>query len=131
MKNEKMEIYLMYWPPHSKSFPHDHGASFGVGTVISGKLTEVRYELDAWGFPQFKSEASAPAGSTFHIARGEIHALENRTDQPLITLHVYVPPIKGMKTYDLDMRVIRVVRDDCGAWRPNQEHQIIAEEKIS
>ncbi len=41
----------------------------------------------------------------------------------LLTLHLYAPPISGMKVYDLEKCAACVVSDDCGAWWPEDQKQ--------
>lgn len=48
----------------------------------------------------------------------------------LITLHLYAPPITGMKVYDLEKCAACVVSDDCGAWWPDDLRQQVKEIKL-
>ncbi|MGM1006165.1 MAG: hypothetical protein ACQEW2_03745 [Bacillota bacterium] len=45
----------------------------------------------------------------------------------LVTLHLYSPPITGMKVYNLEKCAACVVSEDCGAWWPEEQRQKVRE----
>ena len=42
-----------------------------------------------------------------------------------VTVHIYAPPITLMKVYDLERCSVCVVSDDCGAWWPTDQRQLL------
>ena len=52
-------------------------------------------------------------------------------EKGLVTLHLYSPPISGMKVYDLEKCAACLVSDDCGAWWPEEQRQKIKEIRLN
>lgn len=119
--NDNMDVILMCWPPHSKSSIHDHDESSCWVVVVEGEAHEVQYGMPQVDRKFIESEMKSPSGArgrcgplkvsseyklhtagvTSTYANNEIglHRVENRSDLPAYTLHVYAPPLKKMKIY--------------------------------
>ncbi|MEU9102159.1 cysteine dioxygenase family protein [Streptomyces sp. NPDC048361] len=83
------EVWILSWVPGQGSGAHDHGASSGVLTVLSGALTE-RTERGA---------RTLTAGSQRIFAPGYVHEVANDSLEPAVSLHVYYPGLTDMPTH--------------------------------
>jgi len=101
VRREFYELLVLTWMPGQGSVAHDHSGSLCGLKVLQGNLTEQLYE-------------SGPDGQvrpTFlcHLAAGEIivdpglvvHSLANPagSDQLLVTVHIYSPPLPEVRRY--------------------------------
>ena len=64
-------------------------------------------------------------GSMVVAPRSTIHQMSSVSYQPLVTVHVYCPPVSKMKVFDPTHDLEMTVSDDCGAWFPKDERQIV------
>eukprot|EP00936_MAST-01D_sp_MAST-1D-sp1_P001996 g1996.t1 len=125
--NEHMDVILMHWPAGSRSTIHDHEDSSCWVNIVDGSVHEVQYAVPRLDRKFLEAEARDPATATGHCgplkqlsvtqldthgcvhtyANNDIglHRVENRTDAPAATLHVYAPPLKKMRIYTEDGRV--------------------------
>ncbi|MEU7277909.1 cysteine dioxygenase family protein [Streptomyces sp. NPDC045431] len=126
-----IEILAMNWASHRPCAPHDHGHSFGWINVMAGTVRHTLYTLDQDDIPVSFLTRDEPCGSRYFAPRGMIHSMENPTDDLTVTLHLYAPPITGMRVYDLERCAACVVSDDCGAWWPDEQRQLVREIKLS
>ena len=119
--NEYMDVLLMCWPPHSTSSIHDHEEASCWVTLVSGRVHEVQYAMPTFDRKFVQSQMRNPTGavgrcgplrvtsvselsahgSSSTYANNEIglHRVENRTDQPAYTLHVYAPGLRKMTIF--------------------------------
>jgi SAM-dependent methyltransferase/quercetin dioxygenase-like cupin family protein len=126
----ELEILVMNWAALRECAPHDHGFSFGWVHVLAGTLNHTLYTLDQRDVPVMFGRRLEHAGGRYFAPRGLVHSMGNPTDETTVTLHVYAPPITGMKVYDLAKCAACVVSDDCGAWWPDEQRQIVRRIKI-
>ncbi len=99
--SEACEVLLFVWLPGQRSRIHDHSGSACAVRVVSGHVTETRYE-------QFNGEVH-PAGTTV-LPEGsvtcsfddDIHRVSNEDDagRILVTLHAYSPPLSQFRVYE-------------------------------
>jgi len=117
-----MEVLLMCWPPHTRSSLHCHDGSSCWVAAVEGVVHEVQYIEPAYdkGFiaSQLRDPTGAvgacgalrvlnvqpigmPATPTTAYTNNSVglHRIENRTDQPALTLHVYAPRLRKMKIF--------------------------------
>lgn len=88
------EMLLLCWLPGQKTLIHDHGGSKGVSVVMSGELTEVRYNWKGHGSKLSKKGTRSLKKSDFAVEYNDtIHMVENRGGVPAISLHLYSPPL--------------------------------------
>ncbi|MCP1358530.1 cysteine dioxygenase [Aneurinibacillus migulanus] len=97
--SKDIEVIVLHFPNHSITDIHDHGDSIGCGIVVEGELTEFSYVINKEGTPELVSKSSAREKEFFHISERHIHAMANEKDERLITLHVYSPPLNGIKYF--------------------------------
>jgi len=90
-RSDTFEVILIGWLPGQKSSLHEHGPSHCVFRVMEGTGQEERYhELSAHtAYQTLEHEA----GELARVIPGEAHIVSNRSDIPLVTLHVYSPPL--------------------------------------
>jgi cysteine dioxygenase len=95
------EVLLLCWRPGQHSPIHDHAGSQCALIVLAGKGTEVRFEREQRGRLQAVSYQPLPTGTVTASVADDLHVLGNWTNPPrnLVSLHVYSPPLDGMKTY--------------------------------
>jgi cysteine dioxygenase len=128
-KSEHVEALVMNWNDRIECSPHDHGDSYGWVAVVGGKTTHKLYKID----PETEMPIIHKVEITkepFFAHKKQIHSMVNNEEEPLVTFHVYAPPIQGMKVYDLERCAACIVSDDCGAWWPEEQRQLVNEIKI-
>jgi cysteine dioxygenase len=123
-QDEYIEVILMNWGANAVSLPHDHGQSEGWVRVLCGSALHGQYR-DEEGEVRRVDEQRIATGTIFHAPVGLVHHMANATAQPLVTLHCYFPPIHRMAVFDLEAARTAIVTDDCGAWWPDSERQIV------
>lgn len=119
---EEFEVLLMCWPAGTKSSIHCHDESSCWVSSVEGQVVEVQYQLPKLDRAFFKQSWKDPTGAvgrcgplkvtnvvtlglpdtpmdTYANNEIGIHRIENRTDQPAITLHVYAPRLRKMKVF--------------------------------
>jgi mannose-6-phosphate isomerase-like protein (cupin superfamily) len=90
-RSEDADAWLIAWPAHHWTTPHDHGASSAAFTVISGELRERTPD---------GVRALSPGAVTF-VAPGAVHDVGTEATTAL-SLHVYSPPLTTMNFLELD-----------------------------
>jgi predicted metal-dependent enzyme (double-stranded beta helix superfamily) len=109
------DAWLIAWPRGGKVDLHDHGASTGAVSVISGVLVEaVPWRDDTGQLSLVRHELQA--GATLGFGPGHVHDVTNESDEHALSLHVYSPALTSMTFYELsgDQLVVRDV-----AWSPD------------
>ncbi|MFC0186756.1 cysteine dioxygenase family protein [Fictibacillus aquaticus] len=125
-KNDDIEMLVMNWS-QLECAPHDHGESHGFIQVLSGSSINTVYELDEKGLPSELFDQIQESGKIFYAPKKGVHKMQAAGGSDLVTLHLYSPPITGMKVYDLEACAVCVVSDDCGAWWPEEQRQKLKE----
>ncbi len=91
---ERFQVLCLGWLPGQGSPVHSHGTSVCAVRILQGVATERLYqstvncevmETRNW----FPGDVTASNGSL-------VHSITNENDQPLVTLHVYSPPLVRM-----------------------------------
>jgi cysteine dioxygenase len=100
-RNDAVEMLVLCWRPGHKTPIHDHNGSHGVVRVHAGVLSESIFSYDQIQGLSFQSGRSCYIGEVTGAGVPDIHRLENAqdSDQDLITIHVYAPPLGVLKTY--------------------------------
>jgi len=88
------DAWLLQWPPRTAVTPHDHGSSQGAFIVVSGELTEVR-----WDGGRRRARTMA-VGDLASIDRGVVHDVIATCPTPSLSVHVYSPPLEVMGFYE-------------------------------
>jgi cysteine dioxygenase len=131
LATEHVEVIAMNWALGRECAPHDHGDSFGWIHVVTGEARHTLFTLDRHGTPLPYLQRQERSGSRYFAPRHQVHSMGNASDaDALMTLHVYTPPIVGMTVYDLERCAACVVSEDCGAWWPAQQRQVVREMRL-
>lgn len=105
LATEHVEIVLILLPPAQESAPHNHGQSFGWEWILSGDLTNVIYTLSEDGHAIRPEQAfTVGAGESCFVAPGEIHAIANRGDVPVVSLNAYSPPLRHCRQFQAEQK---------------------------
>ena len=119
--NEHMDVLFMCWPPGSVSPIHDHSESSCWVALVGGCVHEVQYAMPKFDRKFIEGEMKNPTGAvgrcgklrvtgvsemsergiTSTYANNDIglHRVENRSDEPAYTLHVYAPGLRKMRLF--------------------------------
>ncbi|MCA1056343.1 cysteine dioxygenase family protein [Rossellomorea aquimaris] len=125
-QNEEVELLVMNWSD-IECAPHDHGDSKGWIKVMGGSSLNTVFEVDDGHLPKELFNKVHHKGSYFFAPRNGIHKMKREGNDPLVTLHLYSPPIEGMKVYDLEKCAACIVSKECGAWWPDDQKQKLEE----
>lgn len=125
-QNEVVEVLVMNWSQLECS-PHDHGTSQGWIKVLNGSSLNTVYEVNENGLPSELFAKVHTKGELYYAPKKGVHKMKADKESDLVTLHLYSPPISGMKVYDLEKCSVCVVSDDCGAWWPDEQRQKLKE----
>lgn len=97
------EVFLVGWRPGQRSPIHDHSGSSCAFMVLAGVCSETVYGHAANG-QVYPIESQAHEAGTI-IATQDVDTHEVSNLQPagedLVTLHIYSPPLKSMRTFSL------------------------------
>ncbi|MDD4868635.1 MAG: cysteine dioxygenase family protein [Mycobacterium sp.] len=109
--DDELDVWLISWVPGHATELHDHGASLGAVTVLSGSLNEFRWDgrklrsrrLDAGdqaGFPPgwVHDVEWAPGPGYGASGAGRVAA------RPSLSVHAYSPPLTAMSYYEVTGR---------------------------
>ena len=96
LATDAYDAWLIYWPPGTGVAVHDHGASVGAFTVVSGALDE---DVVIRGTTVSKTICS---GESLFLPAGHVHAVHNAGEVPATSVHVYSPPLRTMGFYRAD-----------------------------
>ncbi|MFB9191133.1 cysteine dioxygenase [Vibrio ostreicida] len=103
-KNEHCEVLLMSWLNGQRSKIHDHlNTACGV-RILYGEATETSFETAANGHIYASQSSLFKQGSVTVSQNNDIHQISNlqANDEPLVTLHVYSPPLRQFHLYQLE-----------------------------
>lgn len=93
------ELLCLGWMPGQRSPIHDHEGSLCCLLVLQGEAVEQRFEKIGTGETVRRTSLSIlKPGMVSTAADSEIHHIENQAPWPLVTLHLYTPPL-NMNTY--------------------------------
>jgi hypothetical protein len=99
-RTAEFDAWLIAWPTGGKVELHDHGASSGAVSVISGTLVEaVPWRDDTGRLALVHNELRA--GTTLGFGAGHVHDVTNEAGEVALSLHVYSPALTSMTSFDL------------------------------
>ena len=95
-QNDDFEIFLIVWDKGSRAKIHDHSDNGCIYKILDGKLIEKRYN------PKNLSLLSLQMLNKDQVRYIDnfigYHSIENQSDQPCVSLHIYSPPNYQTKT---------------------------------
>jgi cysteine dioxygenase len=112
VRTPHFELLVLCWRPGQASTIHDHAGSLNAIRVRSGELTSRVFRPAAGMEPgagpvELASEDRVrPGEALIGVDRGGIHQLGNTTDEPLVTVHVYAPPLLALTVYDTESSAV-------------------------
>lgn len=98
---EGWEAWLIGWAPGQGTGLHDHGASAGAFTVLTGALVETTPIRGAAGTAALTSRTLA-AGAVRSFGPDHVHDVTAPAHAPAASLHVYGPSLSLMNWYEYD-----------------------------
>lgn len=112
-RKRRFIVVSIVWGPGQGTPIHDH-ATWGVAGVVSGELKVTNYyRIDdgkSGGFADLREASAivAPSGTVTYVLppNEEIHKMENLSDQPTITLHVYGKEIAECNMYNVAKKTV-------------------------
>lgn len=117
LQTPAVEVLVMGFHARNECPPHDHGGSDGLVLVCGGTAAHSIYRRKQSNLTLVE-RALEPVGSILDAPVDCVHAMGNPGPEPLITLHVYWPPIEHMTVFDIGNRKIYEVNGKAGAWLP-------------
>jgi len=99
---DNFTLMLLCWNPRKESPVHNHAGSECFVRIIRGTVCETKYEMPTSGCDALKvsGQCKATAGDvTFMNDSLGLHKIGNDTDEPVITLHCYLPPYQQCLCY--------------------------------
>jgi hypothetical protein len=106
--DDELDVWLISWVPDRSTELHDHSGSLGALTVVSGALTENR-----WDGAALRRRRLA-AGDQAAFPLGWVHDVVWAPDRdtsgsvtpaaPTLSVHAYSPPLTAMSYYEVTHR---------------------------
>lgn len=95
---------VLCWRNGQRSPIHDHRNSSCAVRILQGIAHEIRYIRDSSGHCRPVSSREYFPGTVMGSQDDDIHEMSNLSPggDDLITLHIYSPPLLGMRTYTLE-----------------------------
>ena len=108
-RTDGYEAWVIGWPPGGSIELHDHGGSRGVVQVVSGRLVETSV-IRLGDRLALRSRPVSAATRPLGIGATRIHDVTNPGPAPVLSVHVYSPPLTSMTFYELDNGALRAGR---------------------
>ncbi|RDI66075.1 cysteine dioxygenase [Nocardia pseudobrasiliensis] len=102
--DDEVDVWLIGWVPDQSTELHDHAGSLGALTVLSGALSEYR-----WNGRELRNrtltagdQASFPLGWVHDVVRApDEFAGASTPGNPTLSVHAYSPPLTAMSYYEV------------------------------
>ena len=100
-RNQWVEMLVLCWQPGHRTPIHDHNGSHGAVFVQQGILWESMFTFDEETGLHYNASREYQPGAVTGAEVVDIHQLGNPdvSEQNLITIHVYAPPLGVLHTY--------------------------------
>ncbi|MFC9660914.1 cysteine dioxygenase [Nocardia sp. NPDC127606] len=102
-QDDEVDVWLISWTPGKFTDLHDHAGSLGALTVLSGALSEYR-----WNGKELRrrtlaagDQASFPIGWVHDVVRAPAVAESVGPLDPTLSVHAYSPPLSAMSYYEV------------------------------
>ncbi|WP_373864059.1 cysteine dioxygenase [Nocardia mexicana] len=104
LADDEVDVWLISWVPDRSTELHDHAGSLGALTVLSGALSEFR-----WNGKELR-QRTLSAGDQASFPLGWVHDVVRAPDQfagapepsnPTLSVHAYSPPLTAMSYYEV------------------------------
>jgi cysteine dioxygenase len=96
-------LLVLSWRSGQRSTIHDHAESSCVFKVLAGVCSETTYRIAPCGQVVPRHTEDFPAGEVVAAEQPKVHQVSNLqpAGQDMVTLHLYTPPLKGLKTFSI------------------------------
>lgn len=103
-RTPRFDMLVLCWKPGHQTTIHDHCGSLNVTRVYRGIMTSRMFEVTSRPSPdrtfiRLAAEEKVGFGVSATVDRTGIHQLANTSDEDLVTLHVYAPPLKEITVF--------------------------------
>jgi predicted metal-dependent enzyme (double-stranded beta helix superfamily) len=88
-KSDNVEILVVCWRPGQGSPIHHHDNSDGLMIILDGEITNTSYPPDG---PRVTTVWRP--GDVGHTPVGTSHEVKNTSNDDVVSLHIYAPPLK-------------------------------------
>lgn len=110
--DDELDVWLISWVPDRSTELHDHGGSIGALTVLSGALSETRWDGEELRTRRLEAgdQAAFPLGWVHDVewARESVAVTGTGAvsvpSTPTLSVHAYSPPLTAMSYYELTER---------------------------
>jgi predicted metal-dependent enzyme (double-stranded beta helix superfamily) len=112
LRTPHFELLVLCWRPGQHSTIHDHAGALNAIRVRSGELTSRVYRPAAGAAPGggpvelVSEERVGPGDPLVGVDRGGIHQLADTSGEPLVTVHVYAPPLHELTVYHTETAAV-------------------------
>lgn len=97
LRTDNVEIIVVCWLPGQSSPVHGHGPSDAIMVILEGTMSYTNFYPDGR-----KVSGIWQAGDIGHAPVGVQHQISNFSNAPLMTLHIYSPPLQTeLQGFDL------------------------------
>ena len=105
-ENETVELLCLCWKSGQRSPIHNHASSIGGVKIVEGVGTETVFETTPSGYIKAVSSNDYERGLVMVSEDADTHQIANLQSEgkDLVTLHIYSPPLRSMRTYSIDSR---------------------------
>ena len=106
-ESERAQLLCLCWGSGQRSPIHDHARSICGVKVLQGIATETIFETSPCGQLKPGATNDYEAGLVLVSEDSDTHQVSNLQSadaDPLITMHVYSPPLHNMETFSIDPR---------------------------
>jgi predicted metal-dependent enzyme (double-stranded beta helix superfamily) len=102
-RSDLCEMLVLCWLPGHRTAIHDHNGSYGAIRICEGALEEEIFAVNAAGEVEFETKYRRAAGEVTGTDVPDIHRIGNaeQSTEPMVSLHVYAPPLRVINTYQL------------------------------
>ena len=97
LRDERVDVWLISWTTDQGTQLHDHGGSLGAYTVVSGELSEARWDPVTAQL----TEQVVAAGDAVAFGASYVHDVRNIRSTTAVSVHAYSPPLTHMNFYDV------------------------------
>lgn len=98
-RSQDVEAIIVHLPAGARTSIHNHGDSIGCVRVIEGQMGNVMYRAEGFGLANEIGTVYVAAGSCCAAPHGQIHQMRNVGEDRMVSLHLYSPPLQGMRTF--------------------------------
>ena len=112
LRTPHFELLVLCWRPGQQSTIHDHAGSLNAIRVRSGELTSRVFrpvdgaEPGAGPVQLVSEERVGPGRPLVGVDRGGVHQLADTADEPLVTVHVYAPPLLELTVFHTESAAV-------------------------